>query len=205
MNKLFDYLDELYPNPRSELNYSNDFELLIAVVLSAHTTDKKVNMVTKVLFSRYDIKRLKEEDIKVLEDILKPIGMAHKKAIYIKNIAKDLYDNYNSIIPKTREELMKLSGVGRKTSNLVLSVIYNEPFIAVDTHINRVSKRLMIANEKDSNEVIEKKLHKIIPTDRLLKAHHQLVLFGRYKCKATKPECSDCKLKDICKYKKRNV
>jgi len=193
----------LYPNPKPELNYNNDFEFLIAVVLSAQTTDKKVNKVTDVLFNKYNIDTLKESKLEDLEYIIKPLGMFKKKALYIKSISNDIINKYNYKVPNNREELMTLNGVGRKTANVVLSHLYKMPYIGVDTHVNRVSKRLNIAKEDDNVLKVEEKLYKVIPKDRCLKTHLQLVLFGRYKCKAIKPECIDCKLQDICKYYKR--
>lgn len=199
MNKIFDYLDELFPNPICELNYNKDYELLIAIVLSAQTTDKRVNKVTEVLFDKYKtLEELSKADIKDIENIIKEIGTYHKKAVFVKEIATSLLAN-NCVVPNDRKYLESLSGVGRKTTNVFLSVIYNEPTIAVDTHVNRVSKRLSLASVSDDVLTVEKKLMKKIPKERWSKTHHQLVLFGRYKCKATKPECSDCKLKDICK------
>ena len=202
MNRIFDYLDELFPNPKCELHYNNDFEFLISVVLSAQTTDKKVNSVTSILFNKYDIYSLMNADICELEDILKPLGMSQKKALYVKNIAKDIYEKYNCIIPNTLEELIKLDGVGRKTANLVLSTIYNKPYFAVDTHVNRVTKRLGIVKEQFNTLQIEKEIYKIVPGDRINRTHHQLVLFGRYYCKSINPKCDSCKLKDMCKYNK---
>lgn len=202
MNRIFDYLDELFPNPKCELNYNNDFEFLISVVLSAQTTDKKVNSVTSILFNKYDIYSLMNADISELEDILKPLGMSQKKALYIKNIAKDIYEKYNCIVPNTLEELIKLDGVGRKTANLVLSTIYNKPYFAVDTHVNRVTKRLGIVKEQFNTLQIEKEIYKIVPSDRINRTHHQLVLFGRYYCKSINPKCDSCKLKDMCKFNK---
>lgn len=199
MNKIFDYLDELFPNPICELNYNKDYELLIAIVLSAQTTDKRVNKVTEVLFDKYKtLEELSKADIKDIENIIKEIGTYHKKAVFVKEIATSLLAN-NCVVPNDRKYLESLSGVGRKTTNVFLSVIYNEPTIAVDTHVNRVSKRLSLVSVSDDVLTVEKKLMKKIPKERWSKTHHQLVLFGRYKCKATKPECSDCKLKDICK------
>ena len=150
MNRIFDYLDELFLNPKCELNYNNDFEFLIAVVLSAQTTDKKVNLVTKELFSKYDMYSLKEADIKDLESILKPLGMSFKKASFIKSISKDIVEKYNGKIPNDINLLTSMNGVGRKTANLVLSTLYNEPYLAVDTHVERVSKRWGLV-KKDSS------------------------------------------------------
>ena len=203
MNKIFEYFDELFPNPHCELIYSNDFEFLISVVLSAQTTDKKVNKVTKELFNKYDIKSLSNADIKDLEDILKPLGMALKKSIYIKNIATTILEKYNGVIPNNHNELIKLDGVGRKTANLVLSTLYDKPYFAVDTHVQRVTKRLGLVKESDDVLKIEKKMYKLIPKERINKSHHQFVLFGRYYCKSIKPECKNCKLIDICKYKNK--
>lgn len=201
MNDIFKYLDELYPNPTCELKFSSNYEFLIAVVLSAQTTDKKVNKVTEELFNRYDINSLSNEELNVIEAILRPLGMSKKKAKYIKTISLDLINKYNYIIPNNINELTKLSGVGRKTANLILSTIYNQPLVAVDTHVSRVTKRLGIAEYKDTPIKVENKLYKVVAKDRLLRTHQQLVLFGRYKCKAINPICIDCKFKNICKYK----
>lgn len=199
MNSILLYLDEIIPNPKCELNYSKDYELLISIVLSAQTTDKKVNQVTKILFTKYpSLELLKLANIKDLENIIKPIGTYKKKAQYIHDIANKIYDN-NCIIPNNRTFLENLNGVGRKTTNVFLSEIYNVPTIAVDTHVARISKRLGIANEKDDVIAIERKLMHKIPKNKWSRAHHQLVLFGRYYCKAIKPNCTNCKLKDICK------
>lgn len=199
MNKIFNYLDELYPNPICELNYNKDYELLIAIVLSAQTTDKRVNQVTSVLFSKYKtLKELSNAKIEDIENIIKEIGTFRRKAIYVKEIAKNIND-IGGIVPNDRKYLESLNGVGRKTANVFLSVIYNEPTIAVDTHVTRVSKRLNLVNKNDDVNTIEKKLMKKIPKDRWSRTHHQLVLFGRYHCKAIKPNCNNCKLKKICK------
>lgn len=201
MNRIFDYLDELFPNPKCELEYSSDFEFLIAVVLSAQTTDKKVNNVTKVLFSKYDINSLKDASIDDLKNILKPLGMSDKKSLYIKNISRDLIEKYNGVIPNTIEELVKLDGVGRKTANLVLSTLYNKPYFAVDTHVSRVTKRLGLVPDSFNTLQIEKTMYKIVPKDRINRTHHQFVLFGRYYCKSINPMCENCKIKDICNRK----
>ena len=200
MNRIIDYLDEILPNPKCELEYNKDYELLIAIMLSAQTTDKRVNKVTKVLFKRYPtIKDLANANISDLEQIIKELGSYKKKSVYIKEIASKLLNDGNKVVPNDREYLESLSGVGRKTTNVFLSVIYNESAIAVDTHVERVSKRLNLANKNDSVIQVEKKLMKKIPKERCSRTHNQLVLFGRYYCKARNPECSSCKLKDICK------
>ena len=199
-NKIIEYLDELFPNPRCELNYNKDYELLIAVMLSAQTTDKRVNMVTKELFSKYEtLDELKSASLDSIINIIRPIGTFNKKALNIKKIAESLIKDCGGIVPNDREYLEKLSGVGRKTTNVVLSNLYNEPCIAVDTHVKRVSNRLNLTKSDNVLE-IEKDLEKKFPKNKLNRLHHQLVLFGRYYCKAVKPECTNCKLKSICKY-----
>ena len=204
MNRILDYLDELFPNPRCELNYDKDYELLIAIVLSAQTTDKRVNKVTEVLFKKYSsLKELSMANVSDIENIIREIGTFRRKSIYIRNIAlKLVHDGYVNV-PNDRKYIESLPGVGHKTANVFLSNIYNVDAIAVDTHVSRVSKRLCLVGKSDDVTKIEKKLEKKIPKERWGKTHHQLVLFGRYHCKAIKPECSNCKLKDVCKYKEK--
>ena len=197
------YLDELFPNPKCELNYTKDYELLLATMLSAQTTDKRVNSVTEILFKKYPtLKTLANADINDIQNIIRPIGTYHKKSQNLIEIAKRLDKDYNGKLPNNREYLESLPGVGRKTANVVLSNIFNVPCIAVDTHVSRVSKRLNLAKEKDEPIQIEKKLNKIFKQEDLCKRHHQLVLFGRYHCLARNPKCENCKLKEICKYYK---
>lgn len=203
MNEIITYLDHLFPDPRCELNYNKDYELLIAVMLSAQTTDKRVNMVTDILFKKYptlnDLANVTQEE---LIKIIKPIGTYTRKSANLIAIAKTLLEKSNGTVPNDRLFLESLPGVGRKTTNVVLSNLYNEQCIAVDTHVSRVSKRLGIAKEKDDVLVIEKKLNKYFPKESLNRLHHQLVLFGRYHCKATKPACDQCQLCCKCKYYK---
>ena len=197
---IVNYLDELFSDPKCELNYNKDYELLIAVMLSAQTTDKRVNEVTKVLFSKYDtLEKLSKADIDDLKCIIRSIGSYNKKAIYIKDIATSLIRDKNGIVPNNREYLESLNGVGRKTTNVVLANLFNTDVIAVDTHVSRVSKRLGIAKLNDTPEIVEKKLYKYFKGEDFGRLHHQLVLFGRYHCKAIKPNCSNCKIKSICK------
>ena len=205
INKILDYLDELYENPKCELNYQYDYELLIAIVLSAQTTDKMVNRVTSVLFNKYDsLIKLSEADISDIENIIREIGTFRRKSIYVKEIASRLVMDGYSYVPNDRIYIESLPGVGRKTANVFLSNIYDEPAIAVDTHVSRVSKRLGLVKNNDDVTVIEKKLEKKIPRDRWGKTHHQMVLFGRYHCRAINPQCDSCKLKNICNYKRKN-
>ena len=198
------YLDELFPNPKCELNYSSDYELLIAIVLSAQTTDKNVNKVTDILYKKYDsLDKLSKASVDEIYSIVKPIGFK-KKANYVKDIATILLNEYNGIVPDKKEILIKLPGVGGKTANVFLSEYYNYPFIAVDTHVERVSKRLGLAYKNDNVLKVENKLMKKFPKDKWAKLHLQLVLFGRYHCRAINPNCETCMLKDICKEKKKN-
>lgn len=202
MNEIIGYLDKLFPNPQSELQFSKDYELLIAVMLSAQSTDKRVNIVTKELFRCYpDLKSLKEANISDLEQIIKSVGTYHKKAYNIKQIATLLEPI--GYVPNDRKFLEALPGVGRKTANVVLGILYGEACIAVDTHIARVSKRLGFANKKDDVLKIEKKLTRRFKDYPLIKVHHLLLLFGRYYCKAINPMCDICELKDRCHYYKK--
>ena len=202
-NKIILYLDKLYPDPRCELNYNKDYELLIATVLSAQTTDKRVNKVTSVLFKKYpSIKALSEAKISDIEEIIRPIGTYKKKSIYVHEITNKLVNDNLDYIPNDRKYIESLPGVGHKTANVFLSNIYDEAAIAVDTHVSRLSKRLGIAKKNDDVGAIEKKLMRVIPRERWSRTHHQLVLFGRYNCKAINPLCEKCEIKEFCKYKK---
>lgn len=201
-DKILDYLDTLFPDATCELSYNKDYELLIATVLSAQCTDKRVNMVTKELFKKYDIFSLANASLSEIEKIIRPVGTYTRKAYYIKKIAESLIKDYDGAVPNNRDYLESLPGVGRKTCNVVLSNLYNVPAIAVDTHVERVSKRLKLARKNDSVLSVEKKLMKFFPKDKWSRVHHQLVLFGRYKCKSISPECQFCTLKDYCDYYK---
>ena len=195
-----DYLDEIFPNPKPELIFHSDYELLLAVMLSAQTTDKRVNTVTAVMFNKYpNLEKLKDAEIKDLENIIHPLGSFRKKAQYTKEIAKIIVEEYNGVVPTNKDILTTLPGIGRKTANVFLSEFYGYPAIAVDTHVDRVSKRLKMAYLKDDVYKVEKKLERKFPKEEWSKRHLQLVLFGRYHCKAIKPNCSNCKLKDICR------
>ena len=160
ITNLRDNLDYYLPNPKCELVYNKDHELLISVMLSAQTTDKRVNEVTKELY-KYNLNEIASLDVKIIEDIIKPLGSYHKKALYIKEISNILLTKYNGIVPNNRKELELMPGVGRKTANVVLSELFDIPTMAVDTHVERVSKRLGLANKNDNVLKIEKKLSKI--------------------------------------------
>ena len=194
------YFDEILPNPGCELTYTTDYGFLISVMLSAQTTDKKVNKVTDVLFEKYksldDLENAKIDDI---EQIIGPLGLSQTKSKNLKAIVHALITDFNGIVPTSKDELMKLPGVGNKTSNVVLIELFKIPAFPVDTHVFRVSKRLCLANEEDNILEVESKLKKIFPESSWIKLHHQFIHFGRYYCKAIGPKCSDCKLKGICK------
>lgn len=192
------YLDYLYKDPKCELEYKKDYELLIAVMLSAQTTDKGVNKVSRVLFDKYpSLESLKSAPFQDIKEIIRPIGNYNKKALNIKEIVNSLLNNFNGIVPSNREDLESMKGVGRKTASVVLGELFDIPSFPVDTHVIRVSNRLNLVNS-DNPIIIEEKLKKIFLENKWNKLHKQLVLFGRYHCKALKPECSNCKLRNIC-------
>lgn len=206
MNKeeyIINELNKRYPNPSCELTYDNDYELLLKVMLSAQTTDKRVNEVCDPLFKKYNtIDSLDTLSVSDIEKEIKSIGMYKQKAKRFKLIVSEI--KRKGFVPQDREYLESLPGVGRKTANVVLSNLFHEEAIAVDTHVSRLSKRLGYAKEKDDAYVIEKKLMKAFPKNNWAKLHHQLVLYGRYKCKAIKPICDDCPFISICKEKNKN-
>ena len=194
-----DFINELFPNAKCELVFHKDYELVIAVMLSAQTTDKSVNKVTEILFSKYDtLEKLKDAPIEDIENIIRPIGLTKAKSKHVKEISNEIY-NRGGYIPNDENYLLSLPGVGVKTKNVVLAELYQAPFIAVDTHVERVSKRLGFANQKDSPIEVEFKLEKLIDKSKRVKAHHQFIHFGRYFCLAKKPHCEACKLKSFCK------
>ena len=181
-NEIVKYLDELFPDAKCELEYSKDYELLIAIMLSAQTKDERVNKVTRILNKKYpSLEKLANADLEDVKSIIKPLGNYNKKAFNVINIAKSLL-NYDKI-PNDRTFIESLPGVGHKTANVFLAMIYHEPCFAVDTHVTRVSKRLKISKEKDDVKIIEKKLMKYFKDYDIERLHHQLVLFGRYHCK----------------------
>lgn len=197
---IIENLNRLYPDAHCELNHKDSFELLIAVVLSAQTTDVSVNRVTPALFEKYpdaiSLSEASEEDVMRL---IHSIGLYKNKSRNIINLAKELVKRFDGEVPSKREELESLPGVGRKTANVVLSNCFDYPAFAVDTHVSRVSKRLMIARKDDDVLTIEKKLMKFFPRNCWSRLHHQFIFFGRYKCKAKNPECTDCPFKDSCR------
>ncbi|MFC4022972.1 endonuclease III [Oceanobacillus longus] len=195
-----DEMAEMFPDAKGELVHSNPFELVIAVLLSAQCTDKLVNKVTANLFKKYK----KPEDylevsLEELENDIKSIGLYRTKAKNIKKLCQMLLDDYNGKVPRTKEDLIKLAGVGRKTANVVASIAFNEPAIAVDTHVERVSKRLGICRWKDSVIEVEETLMRKVPRDEWSVTHHRMIFFGRYHCKARNPNCPECPLLELCR------
>jgi endonuclease-3 len=204
--QLIQYFTQNAPDPKTELNYSNPFELLVAVILSAQCTDKRVNMVTPALFAQFpspEILALSNFD--ELFPYIKSISYPNNKTKHLLGMAKMLVEDFDSEIPSTVDELQKLPGVGRKTANVIASIIYNQPTMAVDTHVFRVSKRLGLVNQNAKTPLeVEKGLVKHIPKDLIPKAHHWLILHGRYTCLARKPKCAECQLTTLCRYFEKN-
>jgi endonuclease-3 len=205
IEEIFARLSAANPDPRSELHYKNPFTLLVAVVLSAQATDAGVNKATPALFALADtpakMAALGEERVR---DLIKTIGLYRAKAKNIVALSRLLVERHGGEVPRTREALTALPGVGGKTANVVLNVAFHQPVIAVDTHIFRVSNRLPLATGKTPEEV-EAGLERIVPEKYLLHAHHWLILHGRYVCKARKPECPRCIIADLCRFKAKTI
>ncbi len=201
-----DTIGEMFPEAEGELNHSNAFELLIAVVLSAQCTDKLVNKVTASLFQKYrkpgDYAAVPLEE---LQQDIRSIGLYRTKAKNIQKLCTVLLEEHDGNVPESKEELMKLAGVGRKTANVVASIAFGEPAIAVDTHVERVSKRLGICRWKDTVLEVEETLMRKVPRDEWSITHHRLIFFGRYHCKARNPNCSACPLLDLCREGKKRM
>jgi endonuclease III len=199
-------IEDMFPDAHCELNHSNPFELTIAVLLSAQCTDALVNKVTPKLFAKY---KTPQDYLKVsveeLQNDIRSIGLYRNKAKNIQKLSELLLTEYDGEIPKDRDELTKLPGVGRKTANVVVSVAYDIPAIAVDTHVERVSKRLGICRWKDSVLQVEETLMKKIPKSLWGETHHRLIFFGRYHCKAQNPNCPECPLLSICREGKKRM
>lgn len=198
--EMIDVIADMFPDAECELRHDNAFELTIAVLLSAQCTDILVNKVTKSLFTKYktpeDYLNVSDEE---LQSDIKSIGLYRNKAKNIKKLCQSLLDKFDGEIPQTHQELESLAGVGRKTANVVMSVAFNEPSLAVDTHVERVSKRLGINRWKDNVRQVEDRLCSVIPKERWNKSHHQLIFFGRYHCLARKPKCDNCPLFNDCR------
>lgn len=198
--QMIDVISEMFPDAECELKHDNPFQLTIAVLLSAQTTDNSVNKVTAKLFQKYhtaeDFLQVPQEE---LENDIRTIGLYRNKAKNIQKLCRSLLDKFNGEIPRTHKELESLAGVGRKTANVVMSVAFDEPSLAVDTHVERVSKRLGICRWKDNVRQVEEKLCKVVPRECWNRTHHQLIFFGRYHCLARAPKCDVCPLFDDCR------
>jgi endonuclease III len=207
MNKIeviLETLDTMFPNAHVELDHQSDFQLLVAVALSAQTTDKAVNKVTHALFERFpDADTLSQATIEEVKPYIQSIGLYQNKAKNIIALSRVLVDHHQGKIPNDRAFLEALPGVGRKTANVVLSNAFGIPALAVDTHVERVSKRLRLAKNSDSVLVVEQKLMKKFPKQQWMKLHHQLIFFGRYHCTAKNPKCLHCPLYEMCVYPKK--
>lgn len=201
VNEILDLLEKEYPDAECALDYDSVFHLLLAVVLSAQTTDVSVNKVTPELFKKYETpKQLAQADEKEVAEIIRTIGMYRTKSKNIINMAKMLVEKYDGIVPESDGELVKLPGVGRKTANVVMAVGFGHQRIAVDTHVFRVSNRIGLVNESDVLKT-ELALMKTIPENRWTKTHHSLIFHGRRCCTARNPKCDECVIKDLCKKK----
>lgn len=201
--EIINAVNVLYDNPKCELVFSSNYELLVAVILSAQCTDKRVNQVTSELFKEFNTPEkmitLSQEE---LENKIRSCGFFHNKAKHILDASRELVEKYNGEIPSEKEKLKSLAGVGEKTANVVLATAFGEPAIAVDTHVFRVSNRLGLANSKDVFKT-QKQLEKVLPKDLWIKFHYALVLHGRYVCKSQNPNCKECKLNKLCKFKNK--
>ena len=200
-NKVIEYFEKAMPVAETELHYSNPFELLIAVILSAQCTDKRVNMITPPLFHDFPTpEALAASCPEVIFEYIRSVSYPNNKAKHLVGMAKMLVSEYNSTVPDTLEKLVKLPGVGRKTANVIQSVIFNKAAMAVDTHVFRVSHRIGLVPKSCTTPLAtENYLMKYIPKDIVPKAHHWLILHGRYVCIARSPKCSECGLNGICK------
>lgn len=206
IREILDTMRDMFPDAECELNHKNPFELVIAVLLSAQCTDVLVNKVTPSLFEKY---KTPEDylavDLEELQLDIRSIGLYRNKAKNIQKLCGILIDKYNGEVPQTREELVELPGVGRKTANVVLSVAFNIPAIAIDTHLERVSKRLGICRWKDSVLEVENTLMRRIPKEEWSDTHHRMIFFGRYHCKARNPNCPECPLLSLCREGKKRM
>lgn len=204
VDEILSVLETMYPNAECELNHTNALELLIAVMLSAQSTDESVNKLTQTLFKKYtSVTDFANAKLSTLQNDMRQIGLYRNKAKNVQNMCRILIEQYDGQVPKRQEQLESLPGVGRKTANVVLSVWFDEARIAVDTHVERVSKRLKLAYQNDSVVKVEEKLMKKIPRHLWSSTHHKMIFFGRYHCKARNPNCEECTLTHLCRYKKK--
>ena len=202
INEIISRLEKMHPEAHCELDFETPFEALVAIILSAQCTDKRVNLVTKDLFKKYNTPQdFQKIDINLLEELIKPCGFYKMKAKHIKECACQIVEKFNGVVPDNMEDLTSLAGVGRKTANVMMAEIYKQDAIAVDTHVKRVSNRLGFVKSDDPYEV-EMALKKIFPKEKWSRMHHLLIFLGRYTCKAIKPDCENCLLNDICTFRR---
>lgn len=203
--KVLEFLDKKYPDAGCYLHYKNPFELLVATILSSQCTDERVNKVTKELFKRYNTPEdFANADLEDLKELIKPTGFFNNKAKNIKNMSTAIIKDFNSKVPDTMDRLVKLSGVGRKTANVILGNFYESEGVVVDTHVKRITHRLGLTKNSDP-EKIEKDLMNILPKDRWNIFSHQMIVFGREICSARKPECDICQLSEICDFYQKTI
>ena len=194
-------LEVMFPDAHCELNHRNAYEMAVAVILSAQTTDASVNRITPALFKKYPtVEDLAQGRLEDIEKCIASLGLYRNKARSIRGFAKGVVENFDGRVPDTMEELVRLPGVGRKCANVILSECYGIPSLAVDTHVSRIARRLYLAYEKDSVETIERKLKAKIPEDKWIRAHHEMIFFGRYLCHSRNPECNRCPFTECCRY-----
>ena len=206
VDQILAHLDKLYPDAKCELNHRNAYEMAVAVILSAQTTDASVNRVTPALFESYpDIASLAEGNLRDIENKIASLGLYRNKARAIQGFAQGVIERYQGQIPQEMDDLTTLPGVGRKCANVIQSECFQIPALAVDTHVARVSRRLGLVYQKDDVNTIERKLKKKVPKERWIKTHHQMIFFGRYLCHARNPECARCPFVTICHEKNKNL
>ncbi len=206
VQEILDHMMQLFPDAHCELNHRNNYEMAVAVILSAQTTDASVNRVTPALFEKYpDAKALAEGDIREIEQAIASLGLYRNKAKSIQGFARGVCENFNGEVPDTMQKLVTLPGVGRKCANVILSECFGTPALAVDTHVSRIARRLRLAKDEDTVDDIERKLKRKVPRDRWIRTHHTMIFFGRYMCHSRNPECTACPFKGFCReYRKLN-
>lgn len=204
--EILDEMGKLFPNARCELVHADNYQMAVAVVLSAQTTDASVNRVTPALFAKYpDVYALANGSLDEIADCIKSLGLYRNKARSIQGMAKGIVERFDGKVPDNMKDLTSLPGVGRKCANVILSECFNVPALAVDTHVNRIAKRLGLAKVDDSLMDVERKLKRKIPRDRWIQAHHQMIFFGRYLCHAQHPVCQQCPFTGICLYLRKKA
>ncbi len=203
--RLIEYFQQHMPVAETELDYGTPYELMVAVILSAQCTDKRVNIITEEFFRQFPtVEILAEADTELIFELIKSCSYPNNKAKHLSGMAKMLVNEFNGVVPEDVDELQKLPGVGRKTANVIASVVFKKPAMAVDTHVFRVSERVGLTTNSKNPLQTEKELVKYIPQDLIPLAHHWLILHGRYVCVARKPKCGECGLKEFCRYYQKN-